>query len=726
MSKMEAVAAGGRQMSEYEALVAAAPGLLDAVPGAVCLCDADGWLVRYNTEAVQLWGREPQLDHHRERFCGSHRLHRVNGTSLPHEDCPMADAVRTGQATRNAEVVIERPDGTKFTALVNIRPLRDRDGAIQGAINVFQDVSPHKALEEALVRGTKDLEDFFENSAIGLHIVSGDGIIRRANRAELELLGYAPEEYVGRHVAEFHVDAPVIDDILQRLSCGEKLDRYPARLRAKDGSIRNVLITSNSRFEDGKFVNTRCFTTDITDLQAANEGRRESEERLAATYDAAMVGIAEVDECGRYVRVNDALCAILRRSRDQVLDTDLLEITHPEDRPVETKQYARQVRGEITSYTIEKRAVRPDGSIVHLHVSSSSVRDENGRFRYGVRVMQDVTERKRMEDEIQANERRLRELLEALPAAVYTTDAEGRITFYNKAAVELSGREPILGSDQWCVTWKLYWPDGTPMPHNECPMAVSLRENRPVRGTEAVAERPDGSRVPFAPYPMPLRDEDGRLVGAINMLVDITDRKDAEARQKVLIDELNHRVKNSLATVQSLAAQTAKHSENLQDFATKFEARVISLARAHDLLTKRSWISAPLESLLQDIVAPYGSGQDRLRIGGPKLDLNARTALSLTMVLNELVTNAAKYGSLSAPSGTLSVQWEINSEGMLVIEWLEQGGPSVSVPSRRGFGTRLIERCVERDLDGSLDLRFVETGVRCRMTMPLSLLEAHG
>ncbi len=724
MSTVEADAAADRQLSEYDALVAAAPSAIDAIPGAVYLCDSDGWLIRYNAEAARLWGRKPQLDQARERFCGSHRLYLLDGTPLPREDCPMADAVRTGRATRNAEVVMERPDGTKFTALVNIQALRDRDGKIQGAINCFQDISAHKAMEEALRRKNKDLEDFFENSAVGLHIVSGDGIIVRANRAELELLGYSAEEYIGRHIMEFHVDPPTIDDILRRLSCGEKLDRYPARLRAKDGSIRHVLITSNSRFEDGKFVNTRCFTTDVTDLQAANEARRESENRLAATYEAAMVGIAEVDEHGRYVRVNDALCAILGRSRSQVLDMDLLEITHPEDRAIEAEQYARQVRGELATYTIEKRAVRPDGSIVHLQVSSSSVRDENDRFRYGVRVMQDVTERKRMENEIQANERRLRELLEGLPAAIYTTDAEGRITFYNQAAVDLSGRVPVLGSDQWCVTWKLYWPDGTPMPHDECPMAVALRENRPIRGAEAIAERPDGSRVPFAPYPTPLRDAEGRLVGAINMLVDITDRKEAEARQKVLIDELNHRVKNSLATVQSLAAQTAKHAQDLQDFSKRFESRVISLARAHDLLTKRSWISAPLESLIRDIVAPYASGEDRLRIGGPALDLTPRAALSLTMVLNELVTNAAKYGAFGTPAGRLSVQWETSSGDTLTIEWLERGGPIVDAPSRRGFGTRLIQRCVERDLEGSLDLRFEGTGLRCRMIMPLSLLTA--
>jgi PAS domain S-box-containing protein len=726
MYTVEADAAADRQLSEYDALVAASPSALDAIPGAVYLCDSDGWLIKYNSEAVALWGREPRLSQIRERFCGSHRLCLLDGTPLPHEDCPMADAVRTGQATRNTEIVIGRPDGTSFTALVNIRALRDRDGKIQGAINCFQDISAQKGLEEELRRRNRDLEDFFENSAVGLHIVSGDGIILRANQAELALLGYSPEEYIGRHITEFHADRAVIDDILRRLSRRERLDRYPAKLVAKDGSLRHVLITSNGRFDDGRFVNTRCFTIDVTGLQEADYARRQSDERLAATYEAAMVGIAEVDEHGRYVRINDALCNILGRSREQLLATDLLEITHPEHRAGEAEHYGRQVRGELASYAIEKCAIRPDGSIVYLEESSSSVRDKNDRFRYGVRIMQDVTERKRMQDEIQANERRLRELLEAVPAAIYTTDAEGRITFYNQAALELAGREPVLGSDQWCTTWKLYWPDGTPMPHDQCPMAVALRENRPVRGGEAIAERPDGSRVPFLPYPMPLRDGQGRLVGAINMLVDITDRKNAELRQRVLIDELNHRVKNSLATVQSLAALTAKHANDLRDFSTKFEARVFSLAKAHDLLTKRSWISVPLEGLLRDIAAPYSSGEGRLRIGGPTLDLNPRAALSLTMVLNELVTNAAKYGSLEAPSGTLSVRWEISSGDTLAVEWLEQGGRRVNQPSRRGFGTRLIQRCIERDLDGTLDLRFEETGVRCLMAMPLSLLSALG
>ena len=121
------------------------------------------------------------------------------------------------------------------------------------------------------------------------------------------------------------------------------------------------------------------------------------------------------------------------------------------------------------------------------------------------------------------------EAIEALPAAIYMTDAEGRLTFYNEAAAELWGCRPELGESKFCGSWKLYWPDGTPLRHDECPMALALRQRRPIRGVEAVAERPDGTRVPFIPYPTPLFDASGKLTGAVNMLVDISERKRAEA-----------------------------------------------------------------------------------------------------------------------------------------------------------------------------------------------------
>ena len=273
----------------------------------------------------------------------------------------------------------ERPDGSRITALVNIRALRDHGGQIQGAINCFQDITARKAMEEELRRKTRDLDDFFENGAVGLHIVNREGIIVRANKAELDLLGYTPEEYIGRHIAEFHADAPVIGEILQRLSCGQGLYRYPARLRAKDGLIRHVLVTSNGRFENGKFINTRCFTTDVTDLHEAETARRESEERLAATYEAATVGISEINERGRLLRVNNALCKILGRSREELLNMTFLDYTHEDDKEQDAALYARQVSGDFDNYSIRKRTCRPDGTIVYLDVFSSSVRDMDGR-----------------------------------------------------------------------------------------------------------------------------------------------------------------------------------------------------------------------------------------------------------------------------------------------------------------------------------------------------------
>lgn len=728
MSNVEEFPVAARRLTEFEALTAAAPSILDAIPGAVYICDHDGWLVRYNREAAELWGRSPALDNKNERFCGSLALFLPNGTALAHVMCPMATAVFAGTTTRNAEVVIERPDGSRITALINIRALKDHDGRIQGAINCFQDISAHKELEETIQQKNADLEDFFENSAIGLHIVGGDGIIQRANKAELALLGYTPEEYIGRHIVEFHVDAPVIGDILHKLSCGEKLDRYPARLRAKDGSIKQVLITSNSRFQDGKFISTRCFTTDVTDLREAEAARRESDERLAATYEAATIGIAESDRDGRLLRVNDTLCLMLGRSREELLNMTFFDYTTEDDREEDALHYARQIAGQIDNYALRKRAIRPDGSTIYLDVHSSSVLDADGSFRYGVRVLQDVTLAKQMEDQIRESEQHLRDLLEALPAAVYTTDAAGRITFFNQAAVEMSGRTPEVG-DKWCVTWRLYYPNGSPLPHDQCPMAVALKEDRPIRGTEAIAERPDGTRIPFIPYPTPLHDGDGKLIGAINMLVDITERKQAENRRKVLIDELNHRVKNTLATVQSLAGQTARHADGLEDFSQRFEARLLALSRAHDLLTTRHWEGASLDVLVSEVLsAMTGNAAQQIEMGGPAIDLDARTALSVTMALNELATNAMKYGALSSGSGRLSVVWRLvegsDLQPTMLLEWREHAGPPVAPPARRGIGSRLMERAIERDLGGQLDLGFEPSGVVCRISFAVGPVPA--
>jgi PAS domain S-box-containing protein len=191
---------------------------------------------------------------------------------------------------------------------------------------------------------------------------------------------------------------------------------------------------------------------------------------------------------------------------------------------------------------IETVIERSDGERLTCLVNIAPLRNARGDVIGAINVLQTLSADRVATAESVAGESRFRDLLEALPSAIYTTDADGRITFYNEAAVRLAGRRPELGSDRWCVSWRLFNPDGTPLPHDQCPMAIALREDRPVRGLEAIAERPDGTRVAFMPFPTPLHDAAGTLIGAVNMLVDITDRKRAEQAVQQLNETLEQRV----------------------------------------------------------------------------------------------------------------------------------------------------------------------------------------
>jgi PAS domain S-box-containing protein len=322
-----------------------------------------------------------------------------------------------------------------------------------------------------------------------------------------------------------------------------------------------------------------------------------------------------------------------------------------------------------------------------------------------------VTVLKRALADFQARELRYRELLDALPAAIYTTDAAGRITFYNEACVEFSGRRPTLGVDAWCVSWKLLRADGTPLPHDECPMAVTLRENRAVRGEEAIAERPDGTRIPFIPYPTPLQDETGALIGAVNMLVDISHRKEAEERLKLLSHEVNHRANNLLAVVQATVRLT--RAETVAEFKTILEGRLHAIGRAHNLIAQSRWEGADLHRLVTEELAPYvGARTPRAWVSGPNVPLNPDCAQSMALAIHELATNAAKHGALSIPEGLVHVHWRRDADGGLHFRWTESGGPPTAPPTRRGVGALVIERAV-RQLGGEVTLDWRPEGLVC-------------
>lgn len=360
---------------------------------------------------------------------------------------------------------------------------------------------------------------------------------------------------------------------------------------------------------------------------------------------------------------------------------------------------------------------RPNGERRTILANVDPLLDDHGNLVGGVNCFQDITETRRVQRTLDEERHVGRRVFEALPVAIYATDAQGKLVSFNKAAQDLWGYAPRLGEQMWCGAQKLYTLDGKPLPHEECPMAHAIRERRPQIGPEAVAERPDGTRISFLPHPTPIFDSKGELVGAVNMLLDLTDRKRADSQQRGLIDELNHRVKNTLATIQSLAAQTMRGSKYLSD--NEFEGRLLALSRVHDQLSRHAWEWADFAIIANETFTPLrGSTNSNVRLHGPSLRLNSKIALAVGMVLHELASNAVRHGALSKPAGAVELDWHTDGK-TLYVDWQEFGGPHVVTPRSRGFGLRFMERSIAHELGGESVVEFLPDGVHCTMAIPL-------
>lgn len=218
----------------------------------------------------------------------------------------------------------------------------------------------------------------------------------------------------------------------------------------------------------------------------------------------------------------------------------------------------------------------------------------------------------------------------------------------------------------------------------------------------------------------PIRAADGTVTGIFVQGMDRTESFKAMRRQRLLVDELNHRVKNALATVQSIAAQTLRASSDVASARVAFEARLVALAKAHSVLSERQWEDADLEGLVRQELAAYGA--ERLDVAGPRVMVNSKATIALALVFHELTTNAVKHGALSRPEGGVSVTWRALADG-LHIDWVEQGGPPAKPAERRGFGSRLIGRVVEGELGGSLETRYQDSGLAVGIAIPEAAYE---
>jgi PAS domain S-box-containing protein len=260
-------------------------------------------------------------------------------------------------------------------------------------------------------------------------------------------------------------------------------------------------------------------------LQIASAALHETGERYRSLFDGSLDAIFFIDADKRFKAANPAALRLITRTLEELKTIPFLDLCAPDQR--EALRQAFRDAFCRQGFAIDTALVTVTGERRDLFISGTP--EIQGEKVVGIScIARDITQRIKTEEALRLSEARYRELIQALPAAVYTTDKRGRITLYNQAAVTLWGRDPEVGKDLWCGSWKIFRPDGTPLPLDECPMAVTLREGRAIRGEEIVIERPDGTRRHVLPHPEPMRNVQGVVIGAINMLVDITYRKRAE------------------------------------------------------------------------------------------------------------------------------------------------------------------------------------------------------
>jgi two-component sensor histidine kinase len=261
--------------------------------------------------------------------------------------------------------------------------------------------------------------------------------------------------------------------------------------------------------------------------------------------------------------------------------------------------------------------------------------------------------------------------------------------------------------------------------HEEVRILDRIRRNERVDPYETVRKRRDGSLVDVSVSVSPLRNATGEVIGASKIARDNTARKRAEEQQRMLHAELDHRVKNVLASVSAIVAHTKDASTSMDDFVAALDSRIQSMASTHELLSRSRWQGVPLRELLSRELAPYTSNGNTC-IKGPEIILTADAAQTTSLVLHELTTNAAKYGALSQRKGLVSVRWcrapNGRRTGPLAIEWLESGGPPVEVPSNSGYGSSVITELVPYELGGTARLVFSPEGVRCQLVIPAKWL----
>ncbi len=607
-----------------------------------------------------------------------------------------------------------RGDGRPIWLETTARAVRDPSGQVHEIVSVSRDITARMKADRELRASEERFRSLSICSPVGIFMADPGGRLTWVNPRLQEIAGFTFDDALGDGwFASVHPDDRAwLAELWRGAAAAASPAAAEARFQHADGSVRWVRAAASPMFSDaGELIGHVGAVEDVTDRRLAERALRDSEERYRRLVESSPDGIA-VHQEGRFVFVNAAGLRLFGAADPgDIIGRPVWDVIDQASRP-EVQDRLRRLRdGDNATPPLDERLVRLDGTSFDAEAAASSCVYE-GRPAVQV-VIRDITARKSAEQRLRFQA----SVLSQVDDAVVAVDPAGRVTYLNAAAARAYGVaiDDVLGrpaSDLFTTQWL--------NPQDEGRAADALRRRGRWEGLSIHVKR-SGERIYVESAVSILRDEQGRDAGTLSVIRDVTERIRSEQRQALMMAELDHRVKNNLAAVLSIADHTIRSSSSLKEFSESFQGRIRALARMHHVLARGRWQGAVLGELAKHTLEPYGA---RVVAHGPEVTLPARAASPIAMALHELATNASKYGALSTHEGSVTVTWTIHEREpgeppLLRLRWEESGGPPVVEPQRRGFGTELIEGGIAYELRGNVAITWRPEGLVCDMAIPL-------
>jgi len=632
-------------------------------------------------------------------------------------------ASRSGQPYE-VEFPLRRTDGQYRWFLSRARPVRDATGTLTSWIGTSIDIHERKVAEERF-------QTLTELAPAIVWIGNPDGSLRYLNDRWYAYTGQTPEQALplGWGDVIHPDDLPDLLRAWEHARTSATMYDTEARLRRHDGEYRWFLIRAEPMLDGaGRVVGWLGSDSDIHDRRQAEDDLRQAREQLSLAVESTGTGIFDYDLVADTLVWDARTRALFGLPPDAPVDYDLfLTSLHADDRG----WVDAEVRAAIDptgpgTYDIAFRVTGVGDGVERWIAAKGRAFVEGGRTVRFIGTTRDVTESRRAEQFLRETEERYRLAARATNDAIWDWDLATNDIRWNEALHTAHGHAPeaVEPTGDW-------WIDQI-HPDDRARVGRSIHAVIDGTGTAWSEEyrfrRADGTYADILDRGYVLRDASGKAARMIGAMFDISERKRAEEHQRLLTGELQHRVKNTLAMVQAIAAQTFRNVTDVEAAREAFAARLISLGRAHDILTQSSWTQAPIAEVVDGALSVHrGGAVSRIRVSGPNVPLSAKAALALALALHELATNAAKYGAMSNDAGTVDLRWHVVHEDgapRFALTWSEQGGPPIlAQPTRRGFGSRLIERSFAAEVGGDVRLTYAPAGLTCRLEAPLAAMQ---